>query len=427
MKLQKYEKYKDSRVAWLGKIPEEWEVKKLKYVVNMIRTGTTPSTQNPNFFDGNIDWFNPKDLNQSMLKNAEKKVSNLAIERKEIKLFPANSILIVGIGATTGKTAYLAKNATFNQQITGFKSFTHKNKFLFYLLKNSSKIFLKIANYTTLPILNNEFFKSYILPIPPLHEQTKIADFLDQKTAQIDKAISLKEQLIEKLKEYRQILINNAVTKGLDKNVKMKDSEVAWIGEIPEHWEVLPGFRIYKENKTKNTGMMEEQVLSLSYGEIVIKPKEKLTGLVPESFETYQIVKPNDIIIRCMDLQNDKTSLRTGIAKDAGIITSAYLNLNVIHNFNAEYLHYYLHTLDITKVLYKFGTGLRQNLSYEDFKRLPILVPPPNEQEMIVLYIKNQTQKIDKAISQQQKQIDKLKEYKASLIDSVVTGKVKVS
>jgi len=208
---------------------------------------------------------------------------------------------------------------------------------------------------------------------------------------------------------------------------KMKDSGVEWIGQIPEGWEVLPGLRFFLENKRKNKGMKENTVLSLSYGKIIVKPKEKLVGLVPESFETYQIVKPGDIIIRCIDLQNDKKSLRSGLVNNDGIITSAYLNLNVIGDNNSKYLYNFLHFLDITKVLYKFGSGLRQNLSYLDFKRLSLLKVPLVEQKEIVKYIETQSAKIDKAISLQIKQIEKLKEYKATLIDSAVTGKIKIN
>jgi type I restriction enzyme S subunit len=189
---------------------------------------------------------------------------------------------------------------------------------------------------------------------------------------------------------------------------------------------VLPGFRVYKENKTNNIGMKEKVVLSLSYGNIVIKPEEKLVGLVPESFETYQIVKPGDIIIRCMDLQNDKTSLRTGIAINHGIITSAYLNLNIINGNNSNFMYNFLHSLDTTKVLYKFGTGLRQNLNYRDFNRLPILVPPKNEQNEIVEFIEKLKNKIFTAISLKEQEIEKLQEYKGTLINSAVTGKIKV-
>lgn len=200
-----------------------------------------------------------------------------------------------------------------------------------------------------------------------------------------------------------------------------KDSGVEWLGEVPSHWGLTIGMNVFRENKRDNKGMKEKTVLSLSYGQIIIKPEEKLVGLVPESFETYQIVEPNDIIIRCTDLQNDQTSLRTGLAKDKGIITSAYLNLKVINNYSAKFLHYYLHTLDITKVLYKFGSGLRQNLSFLDFKRLPIIDIPLSEQQKIAQFLDDKTAKIDQAVDLAEKQIALLKEHKQILIQNAVT------
>lgn len=200
-----------------------------------------------------------------------------------------------------------------------------------------------------------------------------------------------------------------------------KDSGVEWLGKIPSQWELTIGMNVFRENKRDNKGMKEKTVLSLSYGQIIIKPEEKLVGLVPESFETYQIVEPNDIIIRCTDLQNDQTSLRTGLAKDKGIITSAYLNLKVINNHSAKFLHYYLHTLDITKVLYKFGSGLRQNLSFLDFKRLPIIDIPLSEQQKIAQFLDDKTAKIDQAVDLAEKQIALLKEHKQILIQNALT------
>ncbi len=206
----------------------------------------------------------------------------------------------------------------------------------------------------------------------------------------------------------------------LQKYPAYKDSGIEWIGRIPKHWDVVPGLKVFSENNRKNIGMIDDRVLSLSYGKIVRKAKEKLVGLVPESFETYQIVKAGDIIIRCTDLQNDKTSLRTALAKDDGIITSAYLNLNVKDGY-PEYLHYLLHVLDITKAIYKLGSGLRQNLSFDDFKRLNIIFPSIKEQIQIVKYIDNQTNKIDKAINQKEKLIELLKEYRQIIINEAVT------
>lgn len=200
-----------------------------------------------------------------------------------------------------------------------------------------------------------------------------------------------------------------------------KDSGIEWLGDIPSDWSLKPGMIAFTENKRDNKGMKEDTVLSLSYGRIVIKPKEKLVGLVPESFETYQLVEPSDIIIRCTDLQNDKVSLRTGLAKDKGIITSAYLNLKVKKGFNSKFLHYYLHALDTTKVLYKFGSGLRQNLSFLDFKRLPIFEIPEEIQTAIANFLDQKTAQIDEAISIKEKQIALLKERKQIIIQKAVT------
>lgn len=200
-----------------------------------------------------------------------------------------------------------------------------------------------------------------------------------------------------------------------------KDSGIEWLGNIPEQWNIKPGLTIFSENKRDNKGMKEDQVLSLSYGNIIIKPPEKLVGLVPESFETYQLVEPGDIIIRCTDLQNDKTSLRTGLAKDKGIITSAYLNLKVRKKQNPRYWHYYLHSLDTTKVIYKFGSGLRQNLSFLDFKRLPIFDITTDEQTTIANFLDQKTAQIDQAIAIKEKQIALLNERKQILIQNAVT------
>lgn len=200
-----------------------------------------------------------------------------------------------------------------------------------------------------------------------------------------------------------------------------KDSGVDWLGDIPNEWNIVPGFRAYSENKRNNKGMKEDRVLSLSYGKIIVKPKEKLVGLVPESFETYQIVEPGDLIIRCMDLQNDKTSLRTGLAKNHGIITSAYLNLKINDNFNSKFLYYYLHSLDTTKVLYKFGTGLRQNLSFQDFYRLPVFDIPKSLQTAIANFLDKKTVQIDEAIAIKEKQIELLKDRKQIIIQQAVT------
>jgi type I restriction enzyme S subunit len=202
---------------------------------------------------------------------------------------------------------------------------------------------------------------------------------------------------------------------------RYKDSGVEWLGEVPEHWEVKPGRTCLSLNKERNTGNAETTVLSLSYGNIVVKPPERLTGLVPESFEGYQIINPGDIVIRPTDLQNDFNSLRVGLARDRGIITSAYLGLKHDEKASSEYLYYLLHAYDLLKVYYGMGTGLRQNLDWRDFKYLPLTLPPKPEQDRIVAFLDRKTAEIDALIAKKQRQIELLDEQKAILINRAVT------
>lgn len=197
-------------------------------------------------------------------------------------------------------------------------------------------------------------------------------------------------------------------------------SGVKWLGDVPAHWEVRPGFTCFKENKDRNKGLVESTVLSLSYGRIVIKPEEKLTGLVPESFESYQLIKPGDIVIRTTDLQNDQTSLRVGYAKDKGMITSAYLGLRCHPEMNPEYVFRLLESYDALKVFYGMGSGLRQNIDFWDFKRLPVPLPPKDEQDRIVAFIDQKTAEIDAAIAKKERLIELLGEQKEGLISRAV-------
>ena len=195
-----------------------------------------------------------------------------------------------------------------------------------------------------------------------------------------------------------------------------KESGIQWIGKIPSHWRVLPGRALFNENKNKNDGC-ERDVLSLSYGRIIIK-KNINEGLVPEDYASYQIIEPGYIVVRCTDLQNDKVSLRTAISEYEGIITGAYLGLIPQERINSRFCHYLLRNWDNTKELYRYGSGLRQSLSWNDFKYLLLAIPPFEEQESIVSYLDAATAKIDVAISQQQRMIDLLNERKQVIIDN---------
>lgn len=419
--MRRYESYKDSGVEWLGEVPSHWEVKKMKFLFQDTSIKNKPDetllsvTQNRGVIPR--DWLEERTVMPSgsleTFKFIEKDDFAISLRSFEGGLEICHHDGIISPAYTVLK---------YNKKLLNNGYY----KYLFKCQKFISEMQTSIVGIREGKNISYEELKYSFLPIPQTNEQQKIAQFLDDKTAKIDQAVDLAEKQIALLKEHKQILIQNAVTRGLNPDVPLKDSGVEWIGQVPEHWELTIGMNVFRENKRDNKGMKENTVLSLSYGKIIIKPEEKLFGLVPESFETYQIVEPNDIIIRCTDLQNDQTSLRTGLAQDKGIITSAYLNLKVINNYSAKFLHYYLHVLDITKVLYKFGSGLRQNLSFLDFKRLPIIDVPLAEQQQIADYLDAQIIKIDQAIALKTAHIEKLKEYKSVLINDVVTGKVRV-
>ena len=258
---------------------------------------------------------------------------------------------------------------------------------------------------------------------PDQPEQAKILTTLDRETARIDALVEKKTRFIELLKEKRQALITHAVTKGLDPNVNMKDSGIEWIGEVPEHWEVKPFFALVTELNRKNVGLVETNILSLSYGNIIQKPETRNMGLTPESYETYQIVESGEIVFRFTDLQNDKRSLRSAQVTQRGIITSAYMAVKP-HSIGSTYFAWLMRSYDLCKVFYAMGGGLRQSLKFEDVRRLPVLIPPVDEQSAITNTINAGTARIDALVEKTEQSITLLKERRAAFITAAVTGQI---
>ncbi len=200
-----------------------------------------------------------------------------------------------------------------------------------------------------------------------------------------------------------------------------KESGVEWIDSIPSYWEVKPTFALCDASTQKNIDGAESNVLSLSYGNIIPRDVETNFGLLPESFNTYQVISCGDVILRLTDLQNDKNSLRVGLAKQKGIITSAYLKLKANSDINPNFLYRLLHSYDTTKVFYGMGGGLRQSMKFEDFRRLPLLLPPYEEQIKISAFLDHETAKIDNLIEKQHQLIELLKEKRQAVISHAVT------
>ena len=268
--------------------------------------------------------------------------------------------------------------------------------------------------------------KKITIPMPPLKEQKLISDFLTVKCNDIDMLLENLRSEIDTLEEYKRAIIKEITSKGYQKDVELKESEIEWIGTIPAHWNIHPLYSYFRERKNKNRLGDEENLLSLSYGNVIRKDINTSDGLLPENFNTYNIVEAGDIIIRPTDLQNDRRSLRTGLVKEHGIITSAYIDLMPIVKVDTRYFRYLLHTYDCMKVFYNMGNGVRQGLNFTEFSRLKVFEPSFDEQVMIADYLDSKVDEIDEIIDSKNQQIAVIENYRKSLIYEYITGKKEV-
>ena len=425
--LEKYSSYKDSGVEWLGEIPEHWEVNKLKYISN-VYNGATPSSGTERFWNGNISWVTPTDFNKSnYINQTERKITKSGLNSCGTTLVPKNSIIMT-TRAPIGNIAIAENELCTNQ---GCKSIVINKKtdekYMFYQFFTKSELLNSLGSGTTFMELSSKELKNIKIPLPPKEEQIKIASFLDEKTAQIDEVISQKEKLIELLKERKQIVINDAVTKGLDKNVEFIDSGVEWIAKIPKHWNVEKGKRLFQQMK-RPVRDTDEIVTCFRDGQVTLRTNRRTDGFTNALKEHgYQGIRKGDFVIHNMDA----FAGAIGISDSDGKSTPVY---SVCRPWNedlvfSEYYARYLRNLALQDFILSLAKGIRErstDFRFKDFGELEYPLPPKDEQIQIVEYIENQTTKIDKAIELQQNYISKLKEYKASLIDSVVTGKVRV-
>lgn len=434
----KYPEYKDSGVDWLGQIPNNWENDRLAH--NLQRNDGGVWGEDDPLEEGNLV-FRSTEINQDgtwKLDDATtRKLSSS--DFKKAKLLEDDLLITKSSGSSEhlGKTAIVTKSiensevafSNFMQRLRADKKYFPK--YLFYLLNNETgreQINYWGSTTSGLVNLNSSIIGRFVFSIPPITQQQSIALFLDQKTRILDTVVEKKQKLIDLLSEKRSALITHTVTKGLDPKIKMKPSGIEWVTEIPVNWKVVPLFSKAKENLNKNTKLNNTNLLSLSYGKIIQKDIKSDFGLLPESFNTYQIIKNGYIVLRLTDLQNDHKSLRVGLVNgESGIITSAYTSIFFINGINPTYGYYLLHAYDISKVFYGMGGGVRQSIDYKQVKKLPFILPTSfTEQNSIVDYLESKTELIDSIISKTEKSISELHEFRSSLIYHAVTGKIKI-
>ena len=270
--------------------------------------------------------------------------------------------------------------------------------------------------------INPRAVSTFEFTMPSLTEQEAIAAYLDKECEKIGRKIELLERKAYAYSRLRRSLINRAVTRGLDPNVSLKPSNIEWVGDIPVHWTISRFAYFFAEHNISNKGVNHQNLLSLSFGKIIRKNIDSCDGLLPATFETYQIVEPGNIIFRFTDLQNDHKSLRVGLVNEEGIITSAYTCVQGNKETLPKFAFYMLHSYDIKKVFYKLGGGMRQSLNYRTIKDMKVVIPPIDEQKEIAVYLDEKCAKIDAILEKINTEVERLKELKRSLINEVVTG-----
>ncbi len=413
-------KLKDSGVPWLGAIPSHWSSVRGKYILRYEQKPTRETDEVITCFrDGEV----------TLRRNRREEGFTIATKEHGYQGIDVGDLIVHGMDGFAGAIGISDSRGKASPVLNVLATEQHKRYLMYYMRGLAyADVFLAMATGIRVRSCDLRWNKiaELIFTISPTPEQQRIADYLDTRCEELDKLRDDIQSQIETLEQYKKSVITEAVTKGLDSTVEMKVSGIPWVGNIPTGWNVHRLAVYFSERKHKNALGKEDNRLSLSYGKVVSKDINSSDGLLPESFNTYNIVEADDIIIRPTDLQNDKRSLRTGLVKEHGIITSAYIALAPKAEINVAYYHYLLHAYDVSKVFYNMGNGVRQGLNYSEFSKLLLLEPPLSEQHRIAEYLDTRCAEIDAIIDTKKEQLTTLAEYRKSLIYEYVTGKKEV-
>ena len=420
--MRRYESYKDSGVEWLGKVPSHWEVKKMKFLFKDTSIKNKPDatllsvTQNRGVIPR--DWLEERTVMPSgsleTFKFIEKDDFAISLRSFEGGLEICHHDGIISPAYTVLK---------YNKKLLNNGYY----KYLFKCQKFISEMQTSIVGIREGKNISYEELKYSFLPIPQTNEQQKISQFLDDKTAKIDQAVDLAEKQIALLKEHKQILIQNAVTRGLNPDVPLKDSGVEWQGDLPSHWDVQRSKFIFKKIERKVNE--EDQIVTcFRDGQVTLRANRRTEGFTNALKEHgYQGIRKGDLVIHAMDA----FAGAIGISDSDGKATPVY-SVCLPHNkqkIDVYFYAYYLRNLALSGFISSLAKGIRErstDFRYADFAELLLPIPPYLEQQKIADYLDKQTAKIDQAIALKTAHIEKLKEYKSVLINDMVTGKVRV-
>ena len=407
---------KDSGIEWIGEIPKEWEIKKLKYVsIEIASNGImNPDISNYIGLENVVSYSNQlRKTETEYEKSVQKKCHEGNVLFGKLRPYLAKVIISPFDGFCTG-------------EFLEFSNYQGDNRFLRYSILNPK--FIEKVNMSTygakMPRANSEFIMNLNIAYPAESEQARIADFLDSKCSEIDALTADIQKEIEVLEEYKKSVITEAVTKGLDPNVEMKDSGIEWIGEIPSHWKVMANKYVMKKIKHIQPIYQGEDILSLTVNGVIVRDLDA-GGKMPASFDGYQKLYSGNLLMCLFDY--DVTPRCIGLIKNSGLTSPAYSQF-VLKNGNvAGYYYYYYLMIDNTKELLHLAKNLRHSFTEEQLGAINSPVPPLAEQARIADFLDSKCSEIDSIIADKREQLTTLEEYKKSVIYEYVTGKKEVT
>jgi type I restriction enzyme S subunit len=423
MNVEKYSSYKNSGAEWLGDIPKHWNTLSNKNIFKLKKNQVGKKSGDYVLLSLTLNGVIKRDM-----ENPQGKFPAEFNTYQEVKkgdfifcLFDVEETpRCVGLsdfdGMITGAYTVMEPNDNFDRNFL----------YYFYLNLDADKRLKPL--YTGLRnTISKENFFSFKTFVPPLPEQTAIAAFLNRKTALIDQAIDIKQKQIELLKELRQILIHKAVTRGLNPNVKMKYSGNEAVGNIPEHWQMNKLRNSLKPVSIKNHPHLPLLSITRELGVIErnIDDPDENHNFIPDDLSGYKLIKAGQFGMNKMKAWQGSY----GISQFTGIVSPAYFIFDLISDIVPFFFHLAIRSKFYVPFFVQASDGVRigqWDLSKERMKEIPIIIPPAEEQIQIVTFIERATEKILTAISAKEQEIEKLKEYKATLINSAVTGKIKV-
>lgn len=419
---------KDSGIEWIGEIPATWECLHLKYLCTF-KTGGTPNGKKGIDFEGDYPWITPQDIQESFdIEKYTQYISKESLRSSNFVLFPRGTILLVCI-ASVGKVGIINTLAYANQQITALKANDSVlPRFLGYVVSAGSTQMAFDASSNVIPIINTKYLQNFSVACPPLSEQKNIVTFLDSKCSEIDAISAGIQKEIEILEQYKRSVITEAVTKGLNPDVEMKDSGIEWVGNIPVHWDTIPIRYLFAECRLKNILNQEKTALKFTYGTIIKKANfdSDSDEYVANTMTNYTVVYPGTIMINGLNLNYDFVSQRVGLVKDRGAITSAYLAIVPGSRVVSEYANYQLKSWDYAKAFHNMGTGVRKTLDFSELGKKYFVTPSIEEQSKIVAFLDSKCKEIEAIIASKKQQLTVIDSYKKSLIYEYVTGKKEV-